>query len=102
MEDIMSFLREIERGYRADIVFGLRKAINERYYGVKQADKIYNMKIQEIMPKKKEHVRRKSGIMDIFRKHTEEEEKDEPEIVLSDDEKRSIEKGAKFVRAFLR
>jgi hypothetical protein len=35
MEDTMSLIREIERGYRADIVFGLRKAINERYYGFK-------------------------------------------------------------------
>ena len=98
----MSFLREIERGYRADIIFGLRKAINERYYGFKQADKIYDLKIQEILPKKKEHARRKSGILDIFRRHSEEEEKVEPDHAISDDEKRAIERGAKFMRAFLR
>jgi hypothetical protein len=102
MDDTMSFLREIERGYRADIIFGLRKAINDRYYGFKQADKIYDLKIQEILPKKKEHSRRKSGILDIFRRHPEEEEKVEPDHAISDDEKRAIEKGAKFVRAFLR
>jgi hypothetical protein len=78
MEDTMSLIREIERGYRADIVFGLRKAINERYYGFKQADKIYDMKIQEIFPKKKEHARRKSGFLDMFRKHSEEVEEEDP------------------------
>ncbi len=41
----MSLLREIERGYRADIIFGLRKAINERYYGFNTADKMYEKKI---------------------------------------------------------
>jgi hypothetical protein len=101
MDDIMSLLREIERGYRADIIFGLRKAINERYYGFKTADKMYEKKILEILPKKKEHIRKKSGIFDIFSRHTEEEEKEEPEK-FTEDEKRSIERGAKFVRAFLR
>jgi len=42
MKDKMVFIREIERSYRSDIIFNLRKAINERYYGFKQADKIYN------------------------------------------------------------
>jgi hypothetical protein len=80
MNETMSLLREIERGYRADIIFGLRRAINERYYGFKLADRMYEKKILEIFPKKKEHIPRKSGIFDIFWGHTEEEEvKDEPQ-----------------------
>ncbi len=102
MEDTMSFLREIERAYRADIIFGLRRAINERYYGFKNADKIYEKKIETIQPKKKTHAHKKSGIFDMFLNNNEEEEKEEQEITMSFDEKRAVEKQAKFVRAFLR
>ena len=42
IKDKMVFIRDIERSYRSDIIFNLRKAINERYYGFKQADKMYN------------------------------------------------------------
>jgi hypothetical protein len=33
MRERMSLLIEIERAYRTDLMFNLRKAINERFYG---------------------------------------------------------------------
>jgi hypothetical protein len=41
MNDLLSSLRALERPYRADVLYNLRNAINERFYGLREADDKY-------------------------------------------------------------
>jgi hypothetical protein len=50
---LMTRLREIERDYRSDIMFQLRKAINERFYGLRKADEYKRRMLQKLEPEVK-------------------------------------------------